>query len=81
MSVNALDKLEAEVGKRNGARYEAAIESLLARGMECNEMPSPAPDPLDQPHLPVVLGPAPTARVSMDVEREELDVECTDVVQ
>jgi hypothetical protein len=196
MSVNALYKLEAEVGGRNQARYEAAIESLRARGyeiapdvlryatideqarqrcihggapedlvelrvtastlpgatpapalelsapadeacaffsgrhrelaarradgstqlllnlgsvsfvrdahgalafldvnirvistrtvtvdMECNEMPRPAPDPLDQPHLPVVLDPAPTPRVSMDVEREELDVECTDVVE
>jgi len=48
---------------------------------ECNEMPDPGPEPIDRPNVRVVFAPAPTERVSMEVEREELDYECTHVVE
>ncbi len=48
---------------------------------ECNEMPDPGPDPLDRADVRVLFAPAPTERVEMTLEREELDYECTEVVE
>lgn len=49
----------------------------------CNEMPSPPMSPFESPQGWVVPAPAPapTQRVRMSYGREELDIECTDIVQ
>ena len=47
----------------------------------CNEMPDPGPDPLDRAEVRVLFARAPTERVQMTLEREELDYECTEVVE
>ncbi len=45
----------------------------------CDHMPSPEPDPLEMPvPVPVVLASAPLPRVSMTVDEEVLDIECTE---
>ncbi len=44
----------------------------------CDHMPSPGEDPIERRiHVPVVLAPAALPVVEMVVDREELDVRCT----
>jgi hypothetical protein len=59
--------------------HELSHRKLLVR-RTCNLMPTVEPDPLElaQP-IAVVLGP-PLPRLQWNVEREELDLECTDNV-
>ena len=63
------------------ARIRVISRRLERIEMTCNEMPQPPPSPLDRAQIRVVIAPAPTEQVSMDVEQEELDYECTDIVQ